>query len=110
MRPSYKVVLTARARNDFIDIGDYIAYNLSVPATAFVFVESLVNAILTLGTMPERYALVDDEVLAGYGIRCMPYKNYYVFYRVSHAERQVSVLRVGYNRKNWQIILRRDVP
>ena len=31
-------------------------------------------------------------------------------HRVSHAERQVSVLRVGYNRKNWQIILRRNVP
>ena len=102
----YDVVLTKRARRDLIDIGDYIAYTLSVPAVALDFVEDMMNSIMALNKMPERYALVNDEVLAERGIRCMPYKNYYVFYKVLHSNYCVNVLRIGYNRKNWKEILR----
>ena len=36
----------------------------------------------------------------------MPYKNYYVFYKVLYAENTVIILRVGYNRRNWSDILK----
>ena len=57
--------------------------------------------------MPERYTLMRDEILAKQGIRWMPYKSHYVFYQVVSHAKKVIVLRVGYNRKNWEIILKR---
>lgn len=101
----YDVVLTRRAKNDIIDIGDYIAYTLLEPETAYRFVIGLRNAISTLQELPNRFALVDDLVLSSQGIHCMPYKNYYVFYEKEETMNTVVVLRVGYNRRNWKEIL-----
>ncbi len=101
----YNIVLTRRAKGDIIDIGDYIAYTLLEPETSYKFVTGLRNAIATLKSSPNRYALVDDCVLASQGIHCMPYKNYYVFYEVEEERGIVIVLRIGYNRRNWKEIL-----
>lgn len=75
----YDVVLTRRAKNDIIDIGDYIAYTLLEPEAAYHFVTGLRSSISTLQELPNRFGLVDDLVLSNQGIHCMPYKNYYVF-------------------------------
>ena len=99
------VVLTRKAKNDIIDIGDYIAYTLLEPETAYRFVTGLRSAISTLQELPCRFALVDDLVLSSQGIHCMPYKNYYVFYEIEETVNTVIVLRVGYNRRNWKEIL-----
>lgn len=101
----YNVVLTRRAKNDIIDIGDYISYTLLEPETAYCFVAGLRSAISTLQKLPKRFALVDDRVLFTQGIHCMPYKNYYVFYEIEETMDTVIVLRVGYNRRNWKEIL-----
>ena len=101
----YDVVLTRRAKNDIIDIGDYIAYTLLEPETAYRFVIGLRGAISTLQELPSRFALVDDLVLSSQEIHCMPYKNYYVFYEIEETMNTVVVLRVGYNRRNWKEIL-----
>ena len=58
----YDVVLTRRAKNDIIDIGDYISYTLLEPETAYRFITGLRSAI----------SLVDDRVLSTQGIHCMP--------------------------------------
>lgn len=101
----YNVVLTRRAKNDIIDIGDYIAYTLLEPETAYRFVTGLRSAISTLQELPGRFTSVDDLVLSSQGIHCMPYKNYYVFYEIEETMNTVIVLRVGYNRRNWKEIL-----
>lgn len=75
----YDVILTRRAKNDIIDIGNYIAYTLLEPETTYRFVTGLRGAISTLQELPSRFALADDRVLFSQRIRCMPYKNYYVF-------------------------------
>ena len=103
--PEYRIVLTRRAKDDIVDIGDYITYTLLEPETAWNFVKGLRKAIATLNSFPDGYALIDDVVLASQGIHCMPYKNYYVFYEVVDAMKTVIVLRVGYNRRNWKEIL-----
>lgn len=103
--PDYKVVFTRRAKNDIIDIGDYITYTLLEPDTARSFISGLRSLITKLKNLPERYPLVDDIVLASQGIRCMPYKNHYVFYEVVDMVKTVIVLRVGHNRRNWKEIL-----
>lgn len=103
--PDYKIILTRRAKDDIIDIGDYITYTLLEPETARNFIIGLRNAMSRLKELPERYPLVDDVVLASQGIRCMPYKNHYIFYEIMDMMKTVIILRVGHNRRNWKEIL-----
>lgn len=51
----YDVVLTRRAKNDIMDIGDYIWYTLLEPETAYRFVTGLRSAISTLQKLPNRF-------------------------------------------------------
>ena len=104
MQP-YKIAMTGRAKEDMIDIGDYITYTLLEPETALSFVRGLRKAISSLQKFPQRYKLIEDKILSSQGIRCMPYKNYYVFYEIVETMKSVIVLRVGYNRRNWKEIL-----
>lgn len=103
---SYKVVMTRRAKDDLIDIGDYIFYTLLEPDTAYHLVKRLRAAVKTLQELPKRYGLIDDSILASQGIYCMPVENYYIFYQVEDAMNTVIVLRIGYNRRNWKEILK----
>ena len=54
----YNVVLTRRAKDDIIDVGDYIAYTLLEPSTAYKFVTGLKNAIDGLKMFPDRFGLM----------------------------------------------------
>lgn len=103
--PDYKIILTRRAKDDIIDIGDYITYTLLEPETARNFITGLRSTISRLKELPERYPLVDDVVLASQGIRCMPYKNHYIFYEIIDMMKTVIILRVGHNRRNWKELL-----
>ncbi|MCL2717476.1 MAG: type II toxin-antitoxin system RelE/ParE family toxin [Lachnospiraceae bacterium] len=101
----YNIVITVKANEDMIDIGDYITYTLLEPETALNFVKGLRQSISTLKSFPNRYPFIDDVVLASLGVRCLPYKNYYVFYEVIDIMNTVIIHRVGYNRRNWKEIL-----
>ena len=102
---SYNIILTGRAREDLIDIGDYITYTLCEPEIALNFIKNIRKEIQTLSEFPERQPYIEDEVLATQGIRCLPYKNYYIFYEVEQTAQRVIILRIGYNRRNWKDIL-----
>ena len=101
----YRIILTGKAKHDIISIGDYITYTLLEPATSKKFIKGLRKSISQLQFFPYKYPLVQDELLQYQKIRCMPYKNFYIFYTVREDEHTVAVLRVGYNRKNWKNIL-----
>jgi toxin ParE1/3/4 len=104
--PDYSVIMTVKANDDIIDIGDYITYTLLEPDTALNLVKGLRLSISSLKSFPKRYALVDDIVLKSQGIRCLPYKNYFAFYIVIDEMNMVVILRVGYFRRNWKEILK----
>lgn len=104
----YCVLMTNRASQDIIDIGDYIAYTLLVPDTAKKFVAELREAISSLCEYPYRHPLVDDAVLEKQGIHYMVHKNYYIFYTIVEEKNVVLIIRVGYNRRNWKKILTSD--
>ena len=75
----YQITLTKRAKDDIIDIGDYIAYTLSEPDTSKNFITGLKASISHLKVFPYKFPLVQDIILESQGIRCMPYKNHYIF-------------------------------
>ena len=97
----YRLTITQRAKDDIIDIGDYITYKLLAPV-----VKNLKNAIQQLKFFPYKFPFVQDEYLKQQEIRCMPYKNYCIFYEVVEEAKMVIVIRIGYYRRNWEKILR----
>ena len=101
----YRITLTKRAKNDIIDIGDYITYTLLEPDTSRNFIKGLRKSISQLKFFPYKFPLVQDDILKNQNIRCMPYKNYYIFYEIIEATHVSIILRVGYNRRNWKDIL-----
>ena len=54
----YNIILTRRAKDDIVDIGDYIAYTLLESENAHRFVTGLRSAIATLKELPDRFALI----------------------------------------------------
>lgn len=101
----YQIALTQTAKNDIIDIGDYISYILLEPDISKKFIKGLRNSISQLQYFPSKFPIIQDEILYSKGIRCKPYKNYYIFYMIADASQTVLILRVGYNKRNWKDIL-----
>ena len=101
----YRITITQRAKDDIIEIGDYIIYTLLEPDTSRNLIKGLKNSISQLKIFPYKFPLVQDNILQSQGIRCMSYKNYYIFYIVVEMRQVVIVLRIGYNRRNWKDIL-----
>lgn len=102
----YKVTISEIASADLEEVADYIAGNLQEPAIALKQIGRMKDAILSLQTMPDRHRLVSDEHLASRGVRMFPVGNYLVFYTVNQSAMTVSVVRVLYGRREWEVILK----
>ena len=59
--------------------------------------------------MPERYAVVDDEILSREGFRFILIKNYLLFYVVRKETQTVVIQRFLYARRDWMNILKPDI-
>lgn len=75
---NYRVTLTRQAKDDIIDIGDYISYTLLEPDTSRNLIKGLRNSISQLKYFPYKFPLIIQVIV---------------------------VLRVGYNQRNWKDIL-----
>lgn len=102
----HQLILTERAQNDIIDIGDYISFTLSEPDISKKFIKGLRKSILQLKNFPYKFPLIQDDILLSQCIRYMPYKNYYIFYEVIETMQVVIILRIGYSKRNWKDILK----
>ena len=102
---NYHIELSIVAFTQLKTIGDYITYTLLAPDTSRNFIKGLRNSISQLKFFPYKLPLVQDDILQAQGIRCMPYKNYYIFYEIIENIQVVIVLRIGYNKRNWKDIL-----
>ncbi|MCL2253747.1 MAG: type II toxin-antitoxin system RelE/ParE family toxin, partial [Lachnospiraceae bacterium] len=67
--------------------------------------QSIQSQLLTLENMPARYNVVSDEPYASMGVRLMPVENYNAFFIISESDHEVHVIRILYNRRDWQSIL-----
>lgn len=59
----YRIKLTRRAREDIIDIGDYIAYTLLEPDISRTFIKGLRQSISQLQFFPYKFPFVQDNIL-----------------------------------------------
>lgn len=102
---NYQIRLSPRARDNIIDIGDYISHSILEPLISNRFIKDMKRSILTLRQFPYRYPVINPNDNRP-DIRCMPFKNYYVFYTVNDDIQTVSILSIGYNKRNWTRLLR----
>ena len=104
---TYRVHITKAAERDMERAVDYIEYTLKNPRAADALLDEADTAINSLAHMPERYAPVDDQVLAALGIRFIQVKNYLAFYVVAKDTRTVHIVRFLYGKSDWASFLRK---
>lgn len=100
---SYRIEFTDPASDDLVEIYDYIAKILREPRSAARIYRAIRRGIQSLATMPERFQVVYEPPYREMGVRKLFVENYTVFYIVG--KDHVTVLRVLYNRREWQHIL-----
>ena len=101
----YKVIIELPAQRDLQSILHYITDTLKEPVIARRIYTSIKEQILTLSQMPLRYSVVKDQPYAAIGVRKLLVENYIAFYIINEAKCEVHVLRILYNRREWQNIL-----
>ncbi len=102
---TYKIYIERSAQRDMQGILRYITQTLKAPQAARRIYSSIRAEILSLYRSPARYGIVNAEPYASMGIRKMPVENYTVFYLIDESECSVRVLRVLYNRRDWEKLL-----
>jgi len=104
----HAIKITESAENDLLNAARYIAIELKNRMAANRLLDDIDGAINSLKEMPERHALVVDDVLAGLGIRFFPVRNYLIFYVIREETKTVVIERFLYGRRDWVTILRDD--
>ncbi|GHU68955.1 hypothetical protein AGMMS49983_21920 [Clostridia bacterium] len=104
----YSVIVTEIAKRDFVRNASYIANELMNITAAEALLSDTDKAIASLEQMPYRQPLVRDKYLATLGIRILPVKRYYLFYRVEENNAVVQIIRQLHGKQNWKKILQID--
>lgn len=101
----YEIVITEPAESDLNNIIDYISVDLQNPLAAKKLLSKIVRQINDLQSLPKRFPLVMDNILANQGIRKITVDNYIVFYNVSDTNKCVTIIRILYGKRNWKDVL-----
>jgi plasmid stabilization system protein ParE len=103
---SYDIHITSAAERDFIRAADYIEFNLKNSKAADDLLDEAEKQINSLSDFPEKFRMVDDPVLASWGIRFVIVKGYLAFYTISEKYNRVIIVRFLFQKSNWNAILR----
>ncbi len=103
---NYNIHITSTAERDITNAADYIEFVLKNPDAADNLLELTEKQINSLSEMPDRFHIVDDAILASWGIRFIIVNNYLAFYIVDNEHQLVIVVRFLYKKSNWNSILR----
>lgn len=101
----YKVIIELPAQKDLQGILRYITDTLKKPEIARQIYTSIKEQILTLSQIPLRHSIVQEQPYAAMGVRKLLVENYIAFYIIDEEKCEVHVLRVLYDRREWQHIL-----
>ena len=102
----YKIIVTDPAQKDLRDTVLYISNELKNKQAALNLLNLVEETVKSLTDMPERYAIIDDEILSREGFRFIPIKNYFLFYIVRKDTQTVVIQRFLYARRDWINILK----
>ena len=103
---SYNIYITATAERDFMRAADHIEVVLQNQTAVDDLLDDAEKQINSLSDFPEKFRLVDDPVLASWGIRFVIVNGYLAFYTISEEENRVIIVRFLFQKSNWNAILR----
>lgn len=103
---TYDIQITAAAERDLSRASDHIEYVLKNPKAADDLILEAETKIISLAEFPEQFKLVDDTVLASWGIRFVLVNGYLAFYVISKETSRVTIVRFLFQKSNWTTILR----
>ena len=104
----YKIQLSIKAKNDYKKIINYLKNELLEPSIANRYAELINSEIQSLEHMPQKYAIIDDDIAKKLEIRKQLIKNYIAFYRINEKEKIVEVHRILYG-ASIQVIMNNKV-
>lgn len=107
---SYQIRITATAERDMINASNHIEFVLKNPTAADDLMDEAERKISSLSDFPEKFKLIDDPVLASWGVRFVVINGYLAFYVIDKDTKQVIVIRFLFQKSNWTSILRRGFP
>jgi plasmid stabilization system protein ParE len=102
----YDIHITAAAQRDLLKAVDHIEFVLKNPKAADDLLHEAMTQISALADFPQKFRLVDDPVLALWGIRFVIVSGYLAFYTISEEKHRVNVVRFLFQKSNWTHILR----
>ena len=105
---SYHLHITNVAARDISQAADYIEFVLKNPKAADDLLEETDQKINALLPFSQEHPIVEDKLLAAWGVRFTQVKNYLAFYVVE--ENRVTVIRFLYAKSNWISILKAGFP
>lgn len=105
---NYHLHITSVAQRDISQAADYIEFVLKNPKAADDLLEETDQKINALLPFPQEHPIVEDKLLAAWGIRFTQIKNYLAFYVIE--ENQVTVIRFLYAKSDWISILNVGFP
>ena len=92
----YEIIMTPDSVNDLLELRNYVADVLFARETALKLIQHIRDEISGLSELPGRIKPLDDEPWMSLGVRRLLCKNFYVYYRIDVAAKQVYVLNVIY--------------
>lgn len=102
---NYNVIIDSPAEQDLEGILFYISSCLNEPNTAGKVYLEIYEKILSLNIMPSRQQIVYTSPTTSAGIRKLNVGNYMIFYIVYEEEKEVHIVRVIYNRREWENLI-----
>ena len=105
---NYHLHITSVAQRDISQAADYIEFVLKNPKATDDLLEETDQKINALLPFSQEHPIVEDKLLAAWGIRFTQIKNYLAFYVVE--ENQVTVIRFLYAKSDWISILKVGFP
>lgn len=102
----YSYLLTEIAETDVEDAFDYISNKLLNPEAASAFADELENKLEEICKTPKSGRPVNNPYLKRDDIRRVLIKNYIAYYLIDDARAKIVILRVVYNRRDQDKILK----
>lgn len=101
----YSLVFTETARQDYINIANYILTESKSIITAKRYIKKLQNQIETLQEFPNMGNLPKDRFLLSVGYRFLVCDDYLTFYKVFEPDKKVVVYTVVNGKRDYRKIL-----
>ncbi|MBF8437738.1 type II toxin-antitoxin system RelE/ParE family toxin [Halanaerobiaceae bacterium Z-7014] len=101
----FEIKITDEARHDLEKIYDYISLEFKNDIAAKKLIRKIRDSIIRLREFPYMSELLKDEILRKKGYRKIVIDNYIVIYKVNKDERLVIIVRIIYNRRQYQDLI-----